>query len=132
MKHINTEKAPKAIGPYSQGIEANGFVFCSGQIGKDPKTNELKKGIEEQTKQVIENLSVVLKAAGVDLENVVKTTIYLKDVNYFATVNEIYAKYFTQKPARATVEVSNLPQGALIEIEAVALAPEKQGCCGNC
>lgn len=133
MKHINTDQAPQAIGPYSQAIVANGFVFCSGQVGKNPKTNELQEGIEKQTKQTIENLAVVLKEAGTGIENVVKTTIYLKNVDDFKTVNEIYATYFTHKPARATVEVAKLPQGALIEIDAIALAEKKQdGCCGNC
>ncbi len=120
MKIVNTSKAPLAIGPYSQAIITNGFVFCSGQVGKDPKTNTMTEGIEGQTKQVIENLAVVLKAAGVGIENVVKTNIYLKDVNDFSTVNDIYASFFSHKPARATVEVSNLPGGALIEIEAIA------------
>lgn len=134
MKTINTDKAPKVVGPYSHAIEANGFVFCAGQVGKAPQANELKKGIVEQTKQAIENISAVLQEAGLTLEDVVKTTIFLADVNDFATVNEIYGKHFTSKPARSTVEVSNIPQGALIEIEVIALAKkeEKQGCCGNC
>lgn len=122
MKYIHTDNAPAAIGPYSQAIIANGFVYCSGQIGLDPKAGVLVGGIEEQTKQVLENLKAVLKAADTDLEFVVKTTIFLKNMNDFTVVNDIYEKYFGgHKPARATVEVSNLPKGALVEIEAIAI-----------
>lgn len=121
IKTVHTKKAPEAIGPYSQAIVANGLVFCSGQIGLDPKTGQLVEGIEKQTRRVMDNLSAVLRAAGADLPHVVKTTIYLKNVADFPTVNSIYGEYFTShKPARATVEVSNLPKGALIEIEAIA------------
>lgn len=122
IRTIQTKKAPEAIGPYSQAIEVNGFVFCSGQIGLNPATGELVGGIEIQTRQVIENLRGVLSAAGSDLSFVVKTTIYLKNIADFSTVNSIYGEYFsTHKPARATVEASNLPKGALIEIDAVAV-----------
>ena len=121
MKYIHTEKAPKAVGPYSQAIVSNGLVFCSGQIGLDPATNQLVEGLEQQAHQVLKNLTEVLKAAGSNLESVVKTTIFIRDMNAFAQVNEIYGGYFTDhKPARATVEVSYLPKDALIEIEAIA------------
>ncbi len=121
MKTINTNKAPTAIGPYSQATESNGFLFCSGQIGLDPETGELRPGIEIQTNQVLENLKAVVEAGGSSLENVVKTTIYLKNLSDFQTVNEIYGKFFEPfKPARATVEVSGLPKGALIEIDLIA------------
>lgn len=122
MKYIITKNAPQAIGPYSQAIIAEDFVFCSGQIGIDPKTGELVNGIENQTKQIIENLKAVLNESGSDIDCIVKTTIFLTNINDFAKVNEIYGSFFTKhKPARATVEVSNLPKGALIEIEATAL-----------
>ena len=121
-KVVSTSKAPKALGPYSQAVKVGGFVFCAGQIGIDPKTGELKEGVEEQTRQVLQNLKAVLEASGSSLERVVKTTIYLKNVKDFEKVNKIYAEYFGKiKPARATVEVSNLPKGALVEIEAVAV-----------
>ncbi|MBU4015983.1 RidA family protein [Patescibacteria group bacterium] len=121
MKAIHTKKAPGAIGPYSQAVVANGFVFCSGQIGLDPKTGELVEGIENQTRRVMDNLAVVLSAAGTDLAFVVKTTIYLKNISDFPAVNGIYGEYFTiHKPSRATVGVGDLPKGALIEIDAIA------------
>lgn len=119
---IETKKAPAAIGPYSQAIVINKLVFCSGQIGLDPKTGQLKEGIKNQTKQTLENIEQVLKAAGTNLKKVIKTTIYLVNISDFATVNQIYASYFkNHKPARATVEVSRLPKEALIEIEAIAV-----------
>lgn len=122
IKQVNTKKAPPAIGPYSQAIEINGFVFCSGQIGIDPKSGNLLSSLEVQTRQVLNNLSEVLKASGSDLDLVVKTTIYLKNISDFAVVNSIYGEYFSiHKPARATVEVSNLPKDALIEIDAIAV-----------
>lgn len=121
MKYIQTENAPKAVGPYSQGIVSNGFVYCSGQIGLDPKTNDLGEGIEEQTHQVLKNLKEVLKASNSSLEQVVKTTVYLSDINDYPKMNEIYGKYFTNhKPARAAFAIAALPKAALIEIEAVA------------
>lgn len=119
---IRTEKAPKPVGPYSQAIEAGGFVFCSGQIAIDPKTDQVFTGpIEEQTKQVIENIQGVLAAAGMTLNNVIKTTMYLTNMNDFTVVNEIYARYFVeQPPARTTIAVSALPKGVNVEIEVIA------------
>ncbi len=119
---IRSEHAPKAIGPYSQAVEAGGFVFVSGQIPIDPKTGNLLEGdIKEQAKQVLENAKAVLGAAGCILQNVVKTTIYLKDMGDFAAVNEVYGQYFaSEPPARATVEVSRLPKDALLEIDFIA------------
>ncbi len=122
LRQVKTEKAPAAIGPYSQAIIIGGFVFCAGQIGLDPKTGRLVEGVEAQTKRALENLSAVLEAAGSSLENVVKTTIYLKNIEDFEHVNKVYSKFFgNTKPARSTVEVSNLPKGALVEIEAIAV-----------
>ncbi|OFZ07854.1 MAG: hypothetical protein A3D92_04050 [Bacteroidetes bacterium RIFCSPHIGHO2_02_FULL_44_7] len=122
MKSIYTDKAPKAVGPYSQAVIANGFVFCSGQIGIIPATGVLEAGIEKQTHRVLKNISAVLRGAGLDMDKVVKTTVYIKNMNDYLKVNEIYALYFEKnKPARATVEVSNLPKGALVEIEAIAV-----------
>ncbi len=122
-QEVKTDKAPKAIGPYSQAIIANGFVFCSGQIPLDPASGELSTGsIEDQTRLVLKNLGAVLAAAGSSLDRVVKTTIFLQDMNDFAKVNEVYAQFFkTPFPARATVQVARLPRDAKVEIEAVAL-----------
>lgn len=121
IKAIATDGAPRAIGPYSQAIEAGGFLFCSGQIPLKPNGEMVEGGIEEQAKQVMENLAAVLKAAGLSMNNLVKTTIYLSDLNDFVKVNDIYGAYFEEPfPARATVEVAALPKGAMIEIEAVA------------
>jgi 2-iminobutanoate/2-iminopropanoate deaminase len=121
---IQTEQAPKAIGPYSQAIKSNGFVFASGQIPIIPETGEfVAGGIVEQTEQVIKNLSRVLEAAGSGLDRVVKTTVFLADMGEFAAMNEVYGKFFsTEPPARATVEASGLPRGARVEIEAIALS----------
>ncbi len=127
MKAVNTDKAPNAAGPYSQAIVANGFVFCSGQVGINPETKTIGETIEEQAHQVIKNLKAVIEAAGSTLDQVVKTNIYLTNVSDFAKVNEIYSEYFKDhKPARATVGVADLPKGKLsisplIEMEAVAL-----------
>lgn len=134
MKQIHTDKAPAAIGPYSQAIEMGGLIFCSGQIGIDPKTNTLVERIEKQTKQVLQNLSEVLKASGSSIKNVVKTTIYLTDINDFAKVNEIYGSFFSEtNPARATIGVASLPKGALIEIDAIALVKKADNHnCTNC
>jgi 2-iminobutanoate/2-iminopropanoate deaminase len=122
IKYIKTKKAPKALGPYSQGVIFNKFVFCSGQIGINPKTGNLEKGIKNQTRQAIMNLKAVLGAAGSSLEKVIKTTVYLKNISDFDSMNMIYESFFANtKPARATIEVSNLPKGALVEIEAIAL-----------
>jgi 2-iminobutanoate/2-iminopropanoate deaminase len=120
---VQTEIAPKAIGPYSQAIVANGFVFCSGQIPLDPTTGAIVEGgIEAQTHQVLKNLSAVLQAAGTNLNQVVKTTVFLQSMSDFAAMNAIYATYFTQNPpGRSTVEVAKLPRAALVEIEVVAV-----------
>ncbi len=122
-KIIKTMDAPQAIGPYSQAIEAGGFVFISGQIPIDPKTgNPVQGDIKDQTKLVMENVKAILAAAGCNLSRVVKTTIYLRHMSDFATVNEIYGGYFpNDPPARATVEVSRLPKDAAIEIDFVAV-----------
>lgn len=121
MKTVETKKAPAAIGPYSQAKIVNGFVYTSGQIPIDPETGKIEfQCIEAQTEQVIKNLKVVLEEAGSSLEKVVKTTCFLKNIKDFGTFNEIYAGYFTGKPARSCVEVSNLPKDALVEIEVIA------------
>ena len=121
---ISTDRGPRAIGPYSQAIRANGFLFLSGQTPLDPATQQLVVGnITEQTTRVLENLKGVLEAAGSSLDRVVKTTVYLKDMNDFAAMNEVYACYFpTDPPARATVEVARLPKDARVEIDLIALA----------
>jgi len=123
---VQTQSAPAAIGPYSQAIKANGFVFASGQIPIDPATGEfVAGGIREQTEQVLKNLSEVLKAAGTSLEHVVKTTVFLADMKEFTVMNEVYAQYFKgETPARATVAAAGLPRDARVEIEAVALISE--------
>lgn len=122
MKAVNSLEAPSAIGPYSQAIEAGGFVFLSGQVPIDPKTGDLVQGdISVQTERVLDNLKAVLEAAGCSFADVVKTTIYLMDLNDFQAVNATYAKRFTSAPpARATVQVSALPKGARVEIDAIA------------
>ncbi len=120
MKLIHTDHAPQALGPYSQAIEAGGFVFVSGQIAIDPKTNEIKQGIEAQTHQVMENLQAILKEAGSNFSDVVKFTIFLADMEDFAKVNEIYGSYLTEPyPARATVEVSRLPKDVQVEMDVI-------------
>lgn len=127
FEKILTENAPLPVGPYSQAIKWKNIVFVSGQIPIDPKTNEIVKGdIEVQTRQVIENIKNILNKAGADLEDVVKATIYLKNLNDFERVNFIYAQYFKNRPARTTVEVSNLPKNSQIEIEVIAIIKEKQ------
>ena len=120
---ITTDNAPGAIGPYSQAIRTGGFVFCSGQIPIDPATgNFVSDGMAEQTEQVLKNLAAVLMAAGSSLDNVVKTTVFLADMNDFAVMNEVYGRYFSEnKPARATVEAARLPRDARVEIECIAL-----------
>lgn len=121
MKTVFTDKAPLPVGPYSQAIVINNLIFCSGQIGIDPKNNQLVDGIENQTKQVLNNLKMILDESGSSIDKVIKTTIFLKDINQFQIVNKIYEDFFKDhKPARSTVEVSNLPKGALIEIELIA------------
>lgn len=122
MKYIQSDKVPAAVGPYSQAVEANGFIFCAGQIGLDPKTNTLVEGLEGQIKQIMTNISALLEAAGSDLSQVIKTNIYVTNMADFPKVNEVYGSYFTDhKPARATIGVASLPKGAVVEIEAVAL-----------
>ena len=122
MKTIHTNNAPAAIGPYSQAIEVNGFIFSSGQIPIDPSTgNFVEGGIKEQTKQAITNAKNILKEAGTDLAHVVKTTVYLANMADFAAMNEVYATFFQQPfPARSAVAVKDLPKGALVEVEVLA------------
>jgi 2-iminobutanoate/2-iminopropanoate deaminase len=122
-QRVATDAAPRAIGPYSQAIEAGGFVFTSGQIPTDPKTGEfVAGGISEQTEQVLKNLSEVLKAAGCGLEDVVKTTVFLADMDDFAAMNETYGRYFvSDPPARSTVQAARLPRDARVEIDVIAV-----------
>jgi 2-iminobutanoate/2-iminopropanoate deaminase len=119
---VSTENAPGAIGPYSQAIKANGMVFCSGQIPIDPTTGHfVSDDVAEQTEQVFKNLEAVLKAAGTDLGRVVKTTVFLADMNDFTAMNEVYARWFSEnKPARATVQAARLPRDARVEIDCIA------------
>jgi 2-iminobutanoate/2-iminopropanoate deaminase len=120
---ISTENAPGAIGPYSQAVKTGNMVFCSGQIPIDPATgNFVSEDVAGQTEQVLKNLSAVLEAAGTSLNNVVKTTVFLADMNDFVAMNEVYAKYFSEnKPARATVQAARLPRDARVEIECIAI-----------
>jgi len=121
---ISTGGAPAALGPYSQGIEAGGFVFCSGQLGLDPATGELADGVEAQAERALRSLAAVLDAGGVGWADVVKTTIFLTDIGDFAAVNAVYTSFVTDPPpARSTVQVAALPKGALVEIEAIARRP---------
>ena len=126
MKAVHTTQAPAAIGPYSQAIEVNGFVFASGQIPIDPATGEfVDGGIQKQTRQALTNASNILKQAGTDLAHVVKTTVFLSSIADFAAMNEIYAQFFTEPyPARSAVAVKDLPKGALVEVEVLAVKPE--------
>ncbi len=120
-KQIETNKAPKAIGPYSQAIAVNGMLFVSGQIPINPETGELVKGIEQETIQVFENINAILKEAGISFDNVVKASVFLKDMNDFATVNTIYGNYFKQPyPAREAVQVAKLPKDVSVEISVIA------------
>ena len=122
MEKIHTDKAPAAVGPYSQAIAANGMLYTSGQIPLDPQTGAITgQHIIEQAEQVMKNLMAVLEAAGTNAGKVVKTLCFLTDMNDFAAFNEVYARYFTEKPARSCVEVSALPKGALCEVELVAV-----------
>lgn len=123
MKAISTTKAPAAIGPYSQAIEANGFVYASGQLPIDPTTGQFPEGgIKEQTRQSLTNAQNILVEAGIDLSHVVKTTVFLSDIANFAAMNEVYAEFFTEPyPARSAVAVKDLPKGALVEIEVLAV-----------
>ncbi|MDF2379279.1 MAG: RidA family protein [Candidatus Gracilibacteria bacterium] len=121
---VSSDAAPAAVGPYSQAIKANGMLFCSGQIPLDPVTNELVSGgVEQQTDRVLENLKIVLEAAGSSMESVVKTSIFLKNMDDYSVVNEVYGSYFPgDAPARECVEVSRLPKDVLVEISVIALA----------
>ena len=120
MKVIDTNKAPGAIGPYAQGYTVGDFVFTSGQIPVNPESGEMPAGIAAQAEQSCKNVGAILEAAGSDLKKVIKTTCFLADMGDFDAFNEVYAKYFTEKPARSCVAVKDLPKGALCEIEAIA------------
>jgi 2-iminobutanoate/2-iminopropanoate deaminase len=119
---VHTDRGPKPIGPYSQAVKASGFIYLSGQVALDPKTGDLIGGdIRQQTERTLENIKGVLEAAGSNLHHVVKTTVFLKDMNDFAAMNEVYARYFTAAPpARSTVQVARLPKDGLLEIEVIA------------
>ncbi|MCI8317586.1 MAG: RidA family protein [Lachnospiraceae bacterium] len=120
-KAISTDKAPAAIGPYSQAIEVNGMVFTSGVIPVNPATGEIPEGVEAQAEQAFSNMAALLQAAGANIEAVIKTTVFIKEMNDFAKINEVYAKYFTGTfPARSCVEVARLPKDVLLEVEAIA------------
>ncbi len=121
MKAIATTKAPAAIGPYSQGMEVNGFVFSSGQIPVNPETGEIPEGIEAQARQSCKNVGEILKAAGIGYENVIKTTCFLADMADFGTFNQVYEEFFVSKPARSCVAVKELPKGVLCEVEAIGV-----------
>jgi len=122
IQFIKSGEAPEPIGPYSQAIEVNGFIFTSGQIALDVTGNQIEGGVAEQARQVLMNLQAVLFAAGSDLDHVVKTTIYLKNMDNFALVNEVYAEFFSRAlPARSTVEVSRLPKDVLVEVDCIAV-----------
>ena len=119
---INAEKAPAAVGPYVHAVKAGNIVFTSGQLGLIPETGELAEGVEAQAEQALKNLAAVLEAAGMTLQNVVKTTVFLADINDFGKINAIYANYFTgDAPARSCVQAAALPKGGLFEIEAIAV-----------
>lgn len=127
MKHqvVTTSAAPAAVGPYSQAVWAGDFLFCSGQIPLDPATGQMVSGgIEEQTQRVLENLAAILQSQGLSLANVIKTTVFLRDLGQFAAMNNVYARYFPNNPpARSTVQVARLPRDAQIEMEAIAFRP---------
>ena len=125
MKTIQTTKAPAAIGPYSQAVEANGFVFASGQLGINPATGEFVEGeVQAQTRQALTNARAIMNEAGLDLNNVIKTTVFLSDMANFAAMNEIYAEFFSEPyPARSAVAVKTLPKNALVEVECIAVRP---------
>lgn len=121
---ITTPHAPPAAGPYSQAIVSGGMVFTAGQLGIDPTTRQLAEGVQAQTRQALENVKAVLEAAGASLDQVVKTTVFLQDMNDFAAMNEVYATFFIDAPpARSTVQVAKLPLGGLVEIETIAVVP---------
>ncbi|MGP1590741.1 MAG: RidA family protein [Prevotella sp.] len=125
MKTIQTTKAPAAIGPYSQAVEANGFVFASGQLGINPATGEFVEGdVQAQTRQALTNARAIMNEAGLDLNNVIKTTVFLSDMANFAAMNEIYSEFFSEPyPARSAVAVKTLPKNALVEVECIAVRP---------
>lgn len=124
MNAIHTDKAPAAIGPYSQAIEAGPFVFASGQLPIDPATGQFPEGIKEQTRQSLTNAKSILEAAGLSLANVVKTTVFLADMGDFAAMNEVYSEFFAAPfPARSAVAVKTLPKNALVEVECIAAKP---------
>ena len=127
LRTIHTDQAPEAIGPYSQAVVANGFVFTAGQVAFDPKSMQLIEGdVAAQTERVMENLQAILQAAGSDLSAVVKTTVFLRDMNDFAAMNEVYGRWFgDHKPARSTVQAARLPRDVGVEIEAVAVLLEQ-------
>ena len=121
MEKVNAKNTPEAIGPYSQAVKAGNFVFTSGQIAINPKTNQLVQGdITAQIRQILDNVKNLLAAAGTSLDNAIKVNVYLKDINDFQKMNEIYAQYFTNKPARATIQAAALPKNALVEIDVIA------------
>jgi 2-iminobutanoate/2-iminopropanoate deaminase len=119
---VTTDRGPKPIGPYSQAVKTGGFLFLSGQVALDPKSGEMAGGdIRQQTERVMENIKAILEAAGSNLHHVIKTTVFLKDINEFPAMNEVYGRYFTAAPpARSTVQVARLPKDALVEIEVTA------------
>ncbi len=122
MNALNSTNAPAALGPYSQALVQGDMVFCSGQIPLDPATGEMARGIENQTRQVLKNLTAVLAENGMTLANVIKTTVFLADLNDFTAMNEVYAQFFTQPfPARSCVQVAAIPKGSLVEIECIAV-----------
>ena len=125
MKTIQTTKAPAAIGPYSQAVEANSFVFASGQLGINPATGEFVEGdVQAQTRQALTNARAIMNEAGLDLNNVIKTTVFLSDMANFVAMNEIYAEFFSEPyPARSAVAVKTLPKNALVEVECIAVRP---------
>lgn len=121
QKIIKTEKVPSSIGPYSQAVRLGEILFISGQLGIDPANDKLAEGVEKQTRQTLENLKTILEAAGSSLDKIVKTTVFIKDMNNFSVINKIYANYFTEKyPARCCIEVNRLPKDGQVEIEAIA------------
>ncbi|NPV77242.1 MAG: RidA family protein [Anaerolineae bacterium] len=130
-KVVVSDQSPKVIGPYSIGVQGGHFVFTSGQLGLDPATGNLVEGgVEAETHQAFTNLRTVLQAAGSDLDYIVKTTVFLRDINDFSRMNEVYSKFFTgAPPARTAIQAGNLPKGAAVEIEAVAIIPCKDGEC---
>lgn len=128
-EEVIPKKGSKAVGPYSPGVIFGNLIFVSGQIGKDPRTNNLAEGIKLQTERAFENLKIVLEAGKSDINNVLKTTVYLADMDDYTVMNDIYATFFKKPyPARATIQVTKLPKGALVEIECIAYRKDKKGC----